>query len=91
MSLLLKLLKWSLIIFTILLSMNCISQNLDSVFVGNVLKGKEILASCYIVNESRYEIQFNNVLKAIKEKGFTMADVRQKYKVSKEVESLLTN
>lgn len=36
-------------------------------------------------------VQFNNVLKAIKEKGFTMADVRQKYKVSKEVESLLTN
>ena len=35
-------------------------------------------------------VQFNNVLKAIKEKGFTMADVRQKYKVSKEVEQLLT-
>ncbi|ANS03061.1 hypothetical protein [uncultured Mediterranean phage uvDeep1-CGR2-KM23-C896] len=34
--------------------------------------------------------QFNNVLKAIKEKGFTIADVRQKYKVSKEVEQLLT-
>jgi hypothetical protein len=34
--------------------------------------------------------QFNNVLKAIKEKGFTIADVRQKYKVSKEVEKLLT-
>ena len=36
-------------------------------------------------------VQFNNVLKAIKEKGFTMTDVRQKYKVSKEVEKLLTN
>lgn len=35
-------------------------------------------------------VQFNNVLKAIKEKGFTMTDVRQKYKVSKEVEQLLT-
>lgn len=36
-------------------------------------------------------VQFKNVLKAIKEKGFTMTDVRQKYKVSKEVEQLLTN
>lgn len=35
-------------------------------------------------------VQFNNVLKAIKEKGFTITDVRQKYKVSKEVEQLLT-
>ena len=35
-------------------------------------------------------VQFDNVLKAIKEKGFTITDVRQKYKVSKEVEQLLT-
>ena len=34
-------------------------------------------------------VQFNNVLKAIKEKGFTMADVVQKYKVSKEVEQFI--
>lgn len=36
-------------------------------------------------------VQFNNAKKAIKEKGFTIADIRKKYKVSKEVESLLIN
>jgi len=36
-------------------------------------------------------VQFNNAKKAIKEKGFTVADIRKKYKVSKEVESLLIN
>ncbi len=35
--------------------------------------------------------KFNQVKKAISEKGFTINDVRQKYKVSKEVEKLLTS
>jgi hypothetical protein len=34
-------------------------------------------------------VSFDKVKSAIKEKGFTITDIRKKYKVSKEVEKLL--
>lgn len=36
-------------------------------------------------------IQFDKAQNAIKEKGFTITDIRKKYKVSKKVEKLLSN
>ncbi|MDG2343942.1 MAG: hypothetical protein P8L23_05135 [Flavobacteriales bacterium] len=65
-----KSLNYSLIIINIFLSVNCLSQQTDAVFIGDVKKGKAIVASCYSINESKYKLQFNDVLHENKEVSF---------------------
>ena len=67
-----KLLNYSLIIINILFSVNCLAQQTDAVFIGDVKKGKAIVASCYSINESKYELQFNDVLHENKEVSFSV-------------------
>ena len=67
-----KSLNYSIIIINILFSFNGLSQQTDAVFIGDVKKGKTIIASCYSINDSQYDIHFNDVLHGNKEVSFSI-------------------
>ncbi len=65
-------LRFSLTIISLLFSVLSMSQQSDSVFVGDLKKGKSIFASCYYINNSNYSIQFKDVLHENKEVCFSI-------------------
>ena len=67
-----KSLNYSLIIINILFSVNGLAQQTDAVFIGDVKKGKTIIASCYSINDSQFDIEFNDVLHENKEVSFSI-------------------
>ena len=58
----LKSLRYSILIIGVLIFSNAKCQHLDSVFIGQFKKGKKTYASCYLLNQTEFKIQFKDVL-----------------------------
>lgn len=68
----LKSLRYSILIIGLLILNNAHCQHVDSVFIGEVKKGKKTYASCYLLNQTELIIQFKDVLHGNKEVSFSI-------------------